>query len=386
MEQLTVVGSCLEGCKVRDMKRLRYLQLLGMLFLMVFLLSGCWDINPIEDRALALLIGIDRNANVFQLSAQIPTIKNLIQTASSSSNREKPVFKPLVVESTSLIDCVQQFEDRTYQSVVMGSVKVIVISPRIASLDVMNILTLFLRHSMVSSQTLVFCSEDSPAEIVKFGAPLEIQPGLTIYKQLRSPLKLARSFPTELWDFIARVDNKTIDPYLPIIKLDQDNKSYILEGINVFSHDKLAGSLNSDESYIFGALTGKVEKSYKEITFNNQKVGFHQVAFKPHIKVIKHGAENTILLKINTVGTLFEIPPGISDDVQTFKQIKIALEKQLEKEIMFVVKRLQTLNSDPVGFRKYLEVAGVKNWRAVYRNIPVKIKVNFSYLNLPKAH
>ena len=53
---------------------------------------------------------------------------------------------------------------------------------------------------------------------------------------------------------------------------------------------------------------------------------------------------------------------------------------------MPVVKHLQALNSDPVGFRKYLEVAGVKNWREVYPNIPVKIKVNFSYLNLPKAH
>lgn len=368
------------------MKRLWHYRLVGMLFLMVFLLSGCWDINPIEDRALALLVGIDRNANVFQLSAQLPTIKNLIQTSSSFNNREKPVFKPFIIESTSLIDCIQQFEDRIYQSAVMGSVKVIVISPGVAREGVMNVLTIFLRHSMVSPQTLIFSSENSPAEIVKFEAPLEIQPALMIAKQLRSPMKLARSFPMELWDFIARVDNKTIDPYLPIIKLDQDNQSYILEGIDVFSKGKLVGSLSADESYIFGALTGKVEKSLKEISVHNQKVGFQQVAFKPHIKVIKQGAENAILLKIDTVGTLFEMPPGLANNVQTLKRIKIAMEDQLEKEIIPVVKHLQALNSDPVGFRKYLEVAGVKNWREVYPNIPVKIKVNFSYLNLPKAH
>lgn len=367
------------------MRRIHY-QLLGILFLIVLLLSGCWDINPIEDRAPALLIGIDRNANIFQLSAQIPTIKNLIQTASSFNNRQTPVFKPYITESTSLIDCIQQFEDRTYQSTVMGSVKVIVISPQVANQDVMNVLTLFLRYSMVSPQTLIFCSENSPEEIVNFESPFEIQPGILIAKQLCAPLKLARSFPIELWDFIARVDNKIIDPYLPIIKLDQDNKSYILEGINVFSNGKPVGNLNPDESYIFGALTGKVEKSLKEISVNNQKIAFQQVAFKPHIKVIKHGAENAIILKINTVGTLFEIPSGLANNVQTLKQIKFTMENQLEKEIELVVKHLQALNSDPVGFRKYLEVAGVKNWREVYRNIPVKIKVNFSYLNLPKAH
>lgn len=368
------------------MKRQRYLQLFGTLFLMVLFLSGCWDINPIEDRALALLIGIDRNANVFRLSAQLPTVKNLIQTASSIENREAPVFKPLVIESASLIDCIQQLEDRIYQSSVMGSVKVIVVSPRVARQGMMNVLPLFLRYSMVSPQTLVFSSEDSPEDIVKFEAPLEIQPGIMIYKQLRSPLKLARSFPIELWDFIARVDNQTIDPYLPIIKLDQENKSFILEGLNLFSDGKLVGSLSADESYIFGAITGKVEKSLKEISVNNKKAGFQQVAYKPHIKVIKHGAENSILLEIDSVGTLLEIPPGLADNPQTLKRIKRAMENRLEKEITAVVKRLQALDSDPVGFRKYLDIAGIKNWRGAYRNIPVEVKVKFNFLNLPKAH
>jgi hypothetical protein len=168
------------------------------------------------------------------LSAQIPT-------SSSSAGREKPVFKPFVVESASLLDCIQQFEDRTYQSAVIGSVKVIVISPRMVGLDVLNVLTLFLRYSMVSP-----------------------------------------------------------------------------------------------------------------ITFTNQKVGFQQVTFKPHIKVIKYGAENTILLKMDTVGTLLEMPPGLANNAQTLNRIKIALEKQLEEEIMLVVKRLQALNSDPVGFRNIL--------------------------------
>lgn len=136
-----------------------------------------------------------------------------------------------------------------------------------------------------------------------------------IYKQLRSPLKLARSFPIELWDFIARVDNQTIDPYLP----DQENKSFILEGLNLFSDGKLVGSVSADNP-------------------------------------------------------------------QTLKRIKRAMENQLEKETMAVVKGLQALDSDPVGFRKYMDIAGIKNWRGAYRSIPVAVKVKFNFLNLPKAH
>ena len=52
---------------------------------------------------------------------------------------------------------------------------------------------------------------------------------------------------------------------------------------------------------------------------------------------------------------------------------------------MSFVKKLQLLNSDPVGFRKQLEVAGNKNWAEVYPITPVEVKVNFDYRNFAPA-
>jgi spore germination protein KC len=371
------------------MKLLKYVRL-GLILIWVLCFSGCWDIIPIEERALVMVIGVDKVENRIRLSAQVPTIKNLIQTASNFTDRQKPMVKPFVVESASMLDAIQQVEDRMHQSMIIGTVKVIIVSGGMPEQDLVNVLTTFLRQPMVSYQTLILCSGDNPDEIIRFEAPFDIQPGLIIVKQQRSPLKLVRSFPIKLWDFIARIDNGISDPFLPVIKLDPENTSYVLQGIKVFNKDKPVGTLSPDESYVFGILTGKVEEAYREITVKDQQVGFSKVAYQPKIRIIKRQNQTmrrtyAIRVEIDTQGTLLQIPKGFPNRADTYRLFKKEMENQLEKEFLSVVKKLQLLNTDPVGFRKQLEIAGIKNWSEAYPNIPVEVKVRFKYRNLAPA-
>jgi spore germination protein len=371
------------------MRLLKYGRL-GLMLISVLCFSGCWDIIPIEERAMVMVIGVDKIENRIRLSAQVPTIKNLIQTASSLTDRQKPMVKPFVVESASMLDAIQQVEDRMHQSMIVGTIKVIIVSGDMPGRDLVNILTTFLRQPMVSYQTLILCSGDHPDAIIRFEAPFDIQPGLIIVKQQRSPLKLVRSFPIKLWDFIARIDNGISDPFLPVIKLDPENTSYVLQGIKVFNKAKPVGTLSSDESYVFGILTGKVEEAYREITVKNQQVGFSKVAYRPKIRIIKRQNQAmartyAIRVEIHTQGTLLQIPKGFPNRVDTYRLFKKEMEKQLEKEILPVVKKMQLLNTDPVGFRKKMEIAGIINWSEAYPNIPVEVKVRFKYRNLAPA-
>ncbi len=348
-------------------------------------LSGCWDIIPIEDRALAIVIGIDKAGDGIRLSAQVPTVKNLIQTVSNFTTKERPVFKPFTVESSSLIEAFQQLEDRVFQSMVVGVVKIIIVSPQAAGEDLLDNLTIFLRQPMVSYQTMVLCSGNAAAETVKFEAPFDIQPGLIIGKQQLSALKLVRSFPMRLWEFIARVDNGITDPYLPVISLDRENKTFLLQGIKIFKGGKIAGSLSPGESYLFGVLASKVEEGYKEINVERRKVGLSKMNYKSKIRVLKRQHQARILVDIRVEGTLLQIPKGFPDRVETYQLFERAIERQLGREVSSFIKKLQSLDVDPVGFRKYMEVAGIRNWRQTYPRIPVDVKVDFKYRNLSPA-
>ncbi len=362
---------------------LKYTRLGLILSLVLLCLSGCWDIIPIEDRAQVLVLGVDYatvggNENGVRLSGQVPTIKNLIQTASTHTDRQKPIFKPIIVEGKSLLEDIQQMEDRVFQSMVIGNVKMIILSPQVAEKDLVNFLTIFLRQPTVSFQTLVLCAENSASDIVQFEAPFDIQPGLMIGKQQNSALKLIRSFPMRLWDLIARIDNGITDPYLPVISLDQDNKCYVLNGLKVFHGDKIVATLSSDDSYLFGILTGKVEEGYKEITVKNQEIGFSKVQYRTKIRIVK---DQKLQVEVKTSGTLLQIPEGFPDRVETYKLFQREMEKQLRGQVLSFIKKLQSLNSDPVGFRKYMEVAGIKNWEEAYPGFPVEVKVRFNFRN-----
>jgi Ger(x)C family germination protein len=361
-----------------------------ILFLWFLCLSGCWDIIPIEDRAQVLIIGVDRNENRIRLSAQVPTIKNLIQPASNFTNWQRPIMKPFVMENKSIIEDIQQLEDRIFQSMIVGTVKIIIISPRVAENDLLDILTIFLRQPMVSFQTLVLCSENNADEIVKFEAPFDIQPGLMIGKQQVSALKLIRSFPMKLWEIIARIDNGITDPYLPVIKLDQENQCYVLEGVKVFHQDKIIGTLSPDETYLLGILTSQVEEGYKEINVKHHEIGFSKVQFKSKIRIIKHRNQDrsrlfTIRVEVKASGTLLQIPKGFPNRVESYKLFKKEMEKQLKRQILSFIKKLQLLNTDPIGFRQSMETAGIKNWDTVYPGFPVEVNVHFNYRNFPPA-
>lgn len=363
------------------MRRFKYGRLGMVLSLALVCLSGCWDIIPIEDRAQVIVIGVDRSGNQIRLSAQMPTIENLIQTASNFTVRQKPVFKPVVVANKSLLQGIQQLEDRIFQSMIIGTVKVIIISPQITGDDLVNILTVFLRQPMVSFQTLILCSENKAEEIVKFDAPFDLQPGLMIGKQQISPLKLVRSFPMKLWELIARIDNGITDPYLPIIKLDQENQCYLLEGIKLFHKDRIIGTLSPDESYLFGVLTSKVEEGYEDIIVQNKEIGFSKVHYQSKIRIIRRQNQDRIRVEIKASGTLLQISKGFANRVDSYKFFKKEMEQQLQQKVLSFVKQLQRLNTDPVGFRKRMEVAGIKNWNEVYPDIPVEVKVRFEYRN-----
>ena len=359
---------------------------LGLISLVLIVsMSGCWDIIPVEDRALVIMMGLDRNGGNIRLSVQVPTIKNLIQTASTFTDRQKPTFKLFVAESPSLLEDIQQLEDRIFQSMIIGTVKIIIISPQMAGADLIDNLTILLRQPMVSFQTLVLCADNRADEIVRLEAPFDIQPGLMLGKQQLSALKMARSFPIRLWDFVARVDNGITDPFLPIIKVDSENKSYLLEGIKVFHLDKLVGTLDPEESYLFGMLMNKIEEGYKEIDVNNKMIGLGKVEYKTKIGIRKHQQQNRMQIEVNARGTLLQIPKGFPNRVETYQLVKQEMEKQLKREVLSVVKRFQRLDTDPVGFRKHMEIAGIKNWSEAYPSIPVDVEVHFAFRNLSPA-
>ncbi|MCL6589647.1 MAG: Ger(x)C family spore germination protein [Firmicutes bacterium] len=375
------------------MRLIKYSWLGWLVILTVLCLSGCWDIIPIEDRAQALVIGVDYapgpgNENRIRLSAQIPTIKNLIQTSSPFTDRQKPVFKPLVVEGKSFLEAIQKMEDRIFQSIVIGNVKLIIVSPQVAKdnqNDLLNMLALFLRQPSVSFQTLVMCSEDSAEEAVWFEAPFELQPGLMIGKQQESSLKLIHSFPIRLWELVARIDNGIIDPYLPVIRLDRENKCYVLEGLKLFQKGKITATLSPDDSYLLGILTGKVEEAYKEISVQNQVIGFSKVQYKSKIRTVRHRNQRQLQVEIRAEGTLLQIPKRFADRAASYKLFQNEMEKQLARQILSFVKKLQALNTDPVGFRKIMEIAGVENWAKIYPKVPVDVKVQFKYRNFAPA-
>ncbi len=363
------------------MKRLR--SICNCLFLVGIMVtvSGCWDVSPIEDRAIGLMVGLDKVGTRYRIGIQIPTLDNLAQTNSPNHTKGTTIFQTFWAEGSSLLSMVQRIEDENYRSFVGGSVKVIVVSKTIGADGIARLLGSFLRHPMVSPQTLILLTDQKVADILNHQPVLKLQPALTIVKQMASPLKRSRTYPMELWEFIARMDNQSPDPYLPIIRLDPQNKNYILEGLALFKGQKLVGKLDSEESYIFGAVTSGAERGLVNIQVGREKVGFSMLSHRAKVKVITANHRKLLEVQLNVKGILLDIPPDFPDQQIVLEKIKKAAEKQYRIQVKNLIHKLQQLDTDPVGFGRKLELAGDRCWRDAYRTVPVKVvaRVNIRY-------
>ncbi len=356
--------------------KLRFIRQYLLLAGITVAVSGCWDIAPIEDRAIGLMVGLDKAKPGYRIGIQIPTLDNLAQTNSPNHTKGTTIFQTFWAEGESVSSLIQRIEDENYRSFVSGAVKVIVVSETIGADGIARLLASFLRHPMVSPQTLVLLTDQKVADILNHQPVLKLQPALTIVKQMASPLKRSRTYPMELWEFIARMDNQSPDSYLPLIRLDPQNKNYILEGLALFKGQKMVGKLDSNESYLFGVLTSSAKRGLVDIQVGKATVGFSMLFHHSKVKVVTANRHKLLEIRLNVKGILLDIPPAFPDQQTVLETIKKAAEDQYRVQVKNLIHKLQLLDTDPAGFGRKLELAGDRHWRDTYRTIPVKVIAN----------
>jgi spore germination protein len=348
--------------------------------------AGCWDISPIEDRALALMLGLDRVGDGYRVSIQVPTISNFIQTNNGGVQRDQHAFQAFVEQGASLAGIFQRLEDENYRILIAGSVKVIIVSRSLAEQGLSRLLASFLRQPMISPQTLLLLAIQSPEEILRWQPGFKMQPALIIGKQLRAPLKRSFSYPMELWEFVARVDNRAPDPYLPLIRINRANGSYLLEGLALFRDDKLVGFLSPEEAYLFGILSGKARKAIIQFAAGQDSVTLHNVYHRTRLDVVRSNHRNILRMRLAVKGSILDLPPSMETDrPENLEYLKEEAQRQLTARIGGLIKKFQTLGVDPVGFGNQLIIAGVPEWRETFRQIPFRIQTTIDYRYTPPA-
>ncbi|MFC5446913.1 Ger(x)C family spore germination protein [Paenibacillus aestuarii] len=387
----------------------------GMALLLICLsLSGCWDRQEIEERAVILGIGIDQaepDAEKKELplshkpgQLHIPSKKMIrltVQVAvpgriplgpgmgggESSSGGNRTVWVVSGVGHT-IDDAINGLQQRIAPPLFFGHLRVIVVSERVAKNGLVNLNDFFRRNPEIRRMSWMFISRGEAMDIMKASPQLERVPSIYLMTTMDQSVKMGR-FPNDILGlFWSASSAKGKEGYLPYCELDGENNIKI-RGLAYFRGDKLAGTTDGMDITLFMGIMGMNPsggQAYVQVPGKSEYLEYSGRSRKALTKVDIQDGKPHVRVKIMIEGNIRE---KSNESVKLSHDVIQLMERQLEQDAVKMyqdfIHRTQEKGADIFGFGEHIrsrqwrywdeQIKTKEQWEKMYPDLKVDIQV-----------
>ena len=388
-----------------------------ILFINIFLLSGCYDARGIEDLAYVTALGIDiTDENVLSLTFQI----SIPGTSSESGSSQSSKTENTTVQCSSIDSGISLVNSYISKQINLSHCKAIVFSEKIASNGLNQYIDTLSNNVEIRPDCNVIITRSTAKDFIENATPsIETLTARYYEVALKSSEYTGYTTSTEFATFVNDIknsfiqasailgginygDNKiTESPYVGIDGSYKANETPIKDinnietfGTAVFHDDKLVGELTGLENICFLLISDKIEictisvpspfETNSEIDLSirkskDSKINVDIINGSPYISVDLYLEAHGLTLN-NTVDYTS------SNDVALLQK---SAEQYLKLEVTnFLYKTSKELNSDISGFGKYTMSKYLtwdewesSNWTENYKNSFFNVNVNVSIIS-----
>ena len=366
-----------------------------IVFILIFLTTGCWNYNELNSLAITTAMAIDKKDDKYEVSILIANSRN---KQSSSENGES---QTVVYSATgdTIADAMKNIDLENPRQTYIGHLAALIINEEVAKEGLVDVLDLLLRNSESTKRFFVAIARENKAkDILKIVSPLESFPAQTISTNIKtSSESQAVSVSVIYSDFIKTMLAKGIEPVLPTIKVEGDEEKGAknsnleqtdpkgqlkLDTVAIFDKDKLVGYATKDESRGINLALNKIDAmiiKYK-CKKNYLVAEISGVTSKIDVK-INNNIEPSI--KIKASGDIVEnncdidlTNPDVIDDVEK------NVEKQIKNLVKKGIKYIQSEKVDSIGIGNLVYKQNPSNykkiddWNNYFSNLDIDIKVD----------
>ncbi|MCG8400686.1 MAG: Ger(x)C family spore germination protein [Firmicutes bacterium] len=232
-------------------------------------LTGCWDLNEIEDLALVQAIAIDKSREIedgFRILVQVVDPSAVAGGGQGGGMQKggnrKTTFRNYVAEGESILATFRELSHITSRRLFYAHTQVITISEDLArERGVAGVLDFLDRSPQIRRQVWLVISRPGMNEIFGQTAPLETTPAVRIFGIIEVRDLISNYGVNRLGDFLRLLQGEGIEPYTAAIILspnralprgqlptDEPREEISVSQTAVFKKDRLVGWLNTNQS------------------------------------------------------------------------------------------------------------------------------------------
>jgi spore germination protein KC len=349
------------------------------LLIIAVMVTGCWDRRELNDLAIAVGIGLDKNGKDIQVTTQI------VNPAEVASKRggggySTPISIISATEPT-ILEALRKQSTLSPRKVYSSHLRVLVIGEELARDGLMKILDGISRnHEFRSDFYLIIAKGETAENILKIVTPIEKIPANKLFNSLDISEQLwAPTVKMPLDKLISDLTSPTRDTVLTGIRIIGDKTIGVTEkntnksepyanmqfsGIAIFKDDKLVDWLGEEESKGYNYIMGKVKKSVGHLACpEGGLLAVDIVRTKSTIKGKVVNGVPHINIKLYVEENIGEVKCRIDlNQSESIKLIEELASKDLKKIMMAAIRKAQKNNADIFGFGEAIEDADPKSW------------------------
>ncbi|VBB05144.1 spore germination gerac [Lucifera butyrica] len=392
-----------------------------MFLFLLLSVSGCRDRYDVDELAIVIGVGIDqvKGAEPILLTVQVvnpaATKSPGTEGGGGSGGQNKP-FIILTSQGKTVLEAVRNLTRTSPRKLLFSHNKIIVLGKTLAESDIAEVMDYIERDREFRRTNLVVVAEQTAKEILETKTDIEMLPALGLFTTLTGKSQ-EFVYPVNLNEFLLNLQNGIGVSYAPLVNLkdlNQESNRQLeqaagkpmptstakspakidLDGMAVFRHNRLIGTLNDKESRDLLWLTNKLQRDMVTVPALTAK-GDGEIAVditKGNSEIIPHFTNHGITMDIICTGnaTLREtgsFSPQLKD-LQQYNQIEQKTEELLQARMEQTVNRAQQeLKADYLGFGNQIHNYNPpvwhrlqNDWDQTFPQIPYRVTFHITLL------
>lgn len=349
--------------------------------LLIFLLTGCWDREELNDVAIVTGIAVDPGKDTkYKLTVEAI---NSAEFGKQSAKGNTPVIN-YSLEGNSLPELSNKMNVGLTRKVIYSHTRVLFINEDIAKEGALGFLDFMERSGNFRNDFKIIITKGNQAsDFTKISYPIALSPSLKLHNQVEAFAKEWAGNPgIQLNDFISALISKGRSPVAPTVVIEgnpkkgktiENNQSLepeaiiAIDGLAVFNNEKMVGSLslNDSRNYLWTQKLDHTsisvscgENQYLDVRVNKSKKKMN-TTYKngtPHLKIKIIGEAE--LQGMECTSDISKV--DVNDDYEQ------RVEKHIRNEITSTIKKVQEeYGVDIYGFGEALSRDNPKKYKKV---------------------
>ncbi|MEH6850304.1 Ger(x)C family spore germination protein [Bacillus pseudomycoides] len=357
-------------------------QVIFLFCLCLFLTSACVpksiidDISLIQGAVFDVAPNTDSNRERLQVTYVCPIQKkgNKVQVLQGYGNTIKQVKTTTSLESG--------------QPLASGQIRVTLFTEKLAKKGLSSVFDTLIRD--VNIGNLVYIGilegggngEGKKLLLGKYNTASNV--AIYIKKMLEQNMKSGDVPSDNLYMQTFRYYREGQDTYMPILK--KKKNSIKITSIALFKQDKYVGKVEEKDMFLLKTLLDKSQLDSHEFKTKLGYTTINNIRSSPSYHVYVKDGKPSFIIHVKMAARIQEISKHTNlENKKNVEKIRKDIVKSLNTDGEKLVKKLQSLGADPLAlgarFKQHYRPFQLKEWRKMYKDVPVKVQYDVDITN-----